>query len=164
MKLRFAGLATFLVLMMSGTLLAQGQFVGFGFPRAVTATGPTEVIGSVMASLRFGPTDGGNLVINVSPLQITNTSAPDIRVTATGIGVGATTIDTVNSLVRIPINAGATSGSIRVDGIRVAVAGTGITSFNAKLSWENSLNLFTSGAVVPVIDTVQSGLLADPIT
>ena len=165
MKLRFACLAALLILAMSGTLLAQGGlFIGLGLPKNVTATGQTEVIGSVMASLRLGTTDGGNLVINVSPLQITNTSPSDIRVSATGIGVGAPTIDAVNSLVRVSVNAGATSGSIRVDGIRLSVAGTGITSFNAQLSWENSLNLFTSGAVVPVIDTVQSGLLADPIT
>src|SRR2546428_12211584 len=105
---------------MSGTVFAQGAlFTGLGIPKTVTATGQTEVIGSVMASLRLGTTDGGNLVINVSPLQITNTSASDIQVTATGIGVGAPTIDTINSLVRLPVNAGATSGSIRVDGIRV---------------------------------------------
>src|SRR5260370_11447879 len=124
MKLRFAGLAAFLILGMSGALSAQGGlFIGLGFPKRVPATGQTEVIGPVMASLRFGTTDGGNLVINVSPLQITNSSASDIRVSATGIGVGATTIDTVNSLIRVPVNAGATSGSIRVEGIRVSVAG-----------------------------------------
>jgi hypothetical protein len=165
MKLRFPVLAALLVATMSGTVFAQGAlFTGIGIPKTVTATGQTEVIGSVMASLTLGTSDGGNLLINLSPLQITNTSASDIQVAATGITAGATTIDTLNSLVRVPINAGAIAGSIRVDGIRVAVAGTGITSFNAQLSWENSLNLFTSGTTVPVINSVQSGLLADTIT
>src|SRR5438128_2547290 len=164
MKLKFAGLAAFLIFIMSATVLAQGQFVGLGIPKTVTATGQTEVIGSVMASLRFGTTESGNLVIDVSPLRITNTTASDIRVTASGIVVGATTIDTDNSLIRVQVLAGASSGSIRIEGIRVAVAGTGITSFNARLSFESSLNLFTSGTSVPVISSVQSGLLTDPIT
>src|ERR1051325_5111121 len=165
MKLRFTVLAAFLIATMSGTIFAQGGlFTGLAVPRTVMATGQTEVIGSVMVSLRLGVTDGGNLVINLAPLRITNTNASDIQVTATGITVGATSIDTNNSLVRIPVNAGATAGSIRVEGIRVAVAGTGITSFNAQLSWETSLNLFTSGTTVPVIDSVQSGLTADPVT
>src|SRR5438093_4585422 len=164
MKLRFTGLAAFAVLTLSGTLSAQGLFTGSGIPTTVMATGQTEVIGSVMVSLRLGPADGGNLVINMSPLQITNTNDSDIKVAATGITVGAPSVDRTNSLVKIPVTAGATAGSIRVDGIRVAVAGTGITSFNAQLSWEKSLNIITSGTTVPVINAVQSGLVADPVT
>ena len=164
MKLRFTGLAAFAVLTLSGTLSAQGLFTGSGIPTTVMATGQTEVIGSVMVSLRLGPADEGNLVINVSPLQITNINDSDIKVAATGITVGTLSVDRTNSLVKIPVTAGATAGSIRVDGIHVAVAGTGITSFNAQLSWEKSLNIITSGTSVPVINAVQSGLVADPVT
>src|SRR5438128_1136089 len=128
MRSRFISFLTFLVLIIPGGLFAQGRYQGLGFPKTVTATGQTETIGSIMVSLQLGPTDAGTLVIDVSPLRITNTNAATIRVTATGIGVGGTTIDTDNNLVRIPVLAGATAGSIRIDGIRVAIAGTTITS------------------------------------
>src|SRR5438128_857479 len=128
MKLRFTVLAALLIAAMSGTVFAQGaQFTGLGFPKTVTATGQTAAIGTVMESLRRGVTNGGHLLINLAPLRITNISPSDIQVTATGITVGATSIDTDNSLVRIAVNPGASAGSIRVDGIRVAIAGTGIT-------------------------------------
>jgi len=46
----------------------------------------------------------------------------DISVTAADLTVGATTIDTTNNLVQIPVNAGGSgTASIRVEGIRVAV-------------------------------------------
>jgi hypothetical protein len=88
----------------------------------------------------------------------------DIRVAANGITVGATTIDVDNNIVRIPVNAGATAGSIRVDGIRVSVAGTSASSISARLSWENALNVFSSGNVLTLVNAVQAGLAADPIT
>src|SRR5206468_11841406 len=75
-----------------------------------------------------------------------------------------------NNLVRIPVSGDASAGSIRVEGIRVSVAGSGITSLNARLSWEGPatgsepLNIFSSGTSAPVINAVQSGLTADPIT
>src|SRR5262249_43859665 len=56
------------------------------------------------------------------------------------------------------------TASLRIDGIRVAVAGTGITSFNAKLSWLNTRNAFTSSPSVQVINAVQSGLVTQTIT
>ncbi|HYR89108.1 MAG TPA: DUF5719 family protein [Terriglobia bacterium] len=167
MKSKFVGLVMFLLLSMPGPISAQGLFEGFGFPRTVTATGHTELLGPIVVSLRQGSTSAGKLVIDVSPLQITNASSADIRVVATGITVGPTEFDPDNkSLVRIPVSAGASAGSIRVEGIRVSVVGTGITSQNAKLSWEGStaLNVFTAGSSVAVINAVQSGLTADPIT
>jgi len=164
MKSKFLTLLALLLLFGPGRLMAQGLFEGFGFPRTVTATGHTEVLGSVMVSLRQGTTVAGTLVIDVSPLQVSNANPTDISVVSVGIGVGAVAIDVEKSLVRVPILAGGTSGSIRIDGIRGSVAGTGITSLNAKLSWESSLNVFLAGTRVTVISGVQSGLTADPIT
>jgi hypothetical protein len=164
MKSRLMGVLAFLLLFAPVRLAAQGIYEGFAVPRTVTATGRTEVAGSIIVSLRFGVTMSGTLAIDMSPLQITNASATDIYVESALIGVGATTIDTEKSLVRIPVLAGAASGSIRIDGIRVSVAGTGISSFNARLSWEDSLNRFTAGTDLVVINAVQTGLAADPIT
>ena len=164
MKLRFAVFVSVLMLFSSGSVLAQGLFRGFGFPRTVTATGQAEVLGPIMVTLVQGPAAAGTLVIDLSPLQMTNANAADISVTATALTVGSTTIDADNHLVKIPVIAGgAASGSIRIEGIRVAVAGTGINSFNAKLSWQDSLNVFIDGATVPVIAAVQSGLIAQAV-
>src|SRR5207253_8192701 len=58
---------------------------------------------------------------------------------------------------------GGASGSIRLEGIRVAVAGVGINSFNAKLSWPDSLNVLIEGTSVPVIDAVRGGLTAQSV-
>jgi hypothetical protein len=165
MRSKFVGILLFLVLLTPGSLLAQGLFQAVGLPATVTSTGQTEVIGPIIVSMTQGPAGAGTLVIDVSPLQITNATAADISVAPTGLTVGATTIDTTNNLVQIPVNASTSSNaSIRIQGIRVAVAGTNINSLNAKLSWLNSGNVFTSGASVPVISSVQSGLVAQPIT
>lgn len=166
MKLKFAGLLLFLLLFAPYHLSAQGLFEGLGVPKTVTASGHTEVIGFITVSLRQGTTVAGTLVVDVSPLRITNTNASDIAVVFAGslAAGGAVTIDTDEDQVRIPVLAGAFSGSIRIDGIRVSVAGSGISSLNANLSWDSSLNLFTAGASVPVINGVQTGLVANPIT
>src|SRR5437667_2758440 len=164
MKLRFAVFVSVLMLFSSGSVLAQGLFRGFGFPRTVTATGQAEVLGPIMVTMVQGPAGAGTLVIDLSPLQMTNANAADISVTATALTVGSTAIDADNHLVKIPVIAGgAASGSIRIEGIRVAVAGTGINSFNAKLSWPDSLNVFIDSATVPVIAAVQSGLIAQAV-
>src|SRR5207249_146846 len=161
MKLRSVVFISVLMLFSSGSLLAQGLFRGFGFPRTVTATGQAEVLGPILVTMVQGPAVAGTMVVDVSPLQITNANAADISVNATGLTVGATTIDTDNHLVKIPVMAGGgASGSIRLEGIRVAVAGVGINSFNAKLSWPDSLNVVIEGTSVPVIDAVRGGLTA----
>ena len=165
MKLKFAGFLLSGIFLSSGSLLAQGLFQGIGIPKTVTATGQNEVLGQIIVSMTLGPAGAGTLVIDVSPLQITNANAADISVTPTGVTVGATTIDTTNNLVQIPVSGGSSpTGSIRIEGIRVAVAGTGINSLNAKLSWQNSLNVFTGGTTVQVVNAVQSGLVAQMIT
>src|SRR5436309_8455139 len=166
MKFRFAVFVSFLMLFSSGSVLAQGLFRSLGFPRTVTATGQAEVLGPILVTMVQGSAAAGTLVIDLSPLQMTNANAADISVTATTLTLGPTlpTIDADNHLVKIPvIGGGAASGSIRIEGIRVAVAGTGINSFNAKLSWQDSLNVFIDGATVPVIAAVQSGLTAQAV-
>src|SRR3954467_3035106 len=138
-----------------GALHAQGLFQGYGFPVPVVSTGQTEVIGLIVASMTLGPAATDTLVIDVSPLQITNANASDIVVSATGLSVGSTIIDTTNNLVEIPVQPASTpSGSIRIQGIRVAIAGANISLFNARLYWMNSQNAFIAGGSVPVISSV----------
>src|SRR5437868_2045722 len=159
MKSKVLGILLFLICLTPGSLLAQ-VFQASSVPAAVTATGQTEVIGTINVFLTQGPAVSGTLVVDLSPLRITNAAATDISVTTSGITVGATTIDTDNSLVLIPVNASASATAlIKIDGIRVAVAGTGITSLNARLSFRNStLDLFIGGSTVPVLNSVETGL------
>src|SRR5437773_6358780 len=165
MKSKFLGIVLFFIILTPGSLLAQGVFQAVGIPRTVTATGQTEVLGTIILSMTQGPAGSDTLVIDVSPLQLTNANPADISITATALTAGTTTMDTTNNLVQIPVTGSTGStASLRIDGIRVAVAGTGITSFNAKLSWLNTRNVFTSSPSVQVINAVQSGLVAQTIT
>src|ERR1051326_4298809 len=104
MRSKLLGILLFLICLSPGSLLAQGLFQAVGLLKTVTATGQTEVIGPIIVSMTLGPAGAGTLVIDVSPLQITNATAADIRVTPTGLTVGATTIDSTNNLVQIPVN------------------------------------------------------------
>jgi hypothetical protein len=152
---------------------AQGFFDKVSIPKTVIATGQTETLGMIELTLRQNNTASDTLTIDVSPLQVTNKSAADIRITTLGaITLGATTIIADQGQVKIPVNAGAASGSIIIEGIRVAVAGTGATAVTAKLSWDRGQNYFTSGAPssltnsvsLPVVNAVQSGMTVDPVT
>src|SRR5262245_3441124 len=164
MRVKLLSLVFVVFLLLTRSLQAQGIFDGFSFPVTVTATGQTELVGGIIVSLRTGTTVSGTLAIDLSPYKITNPNAASIQVTATGITVGATTIDADASIIRVPVNAGASAGSIRIDGIRIAIAGTGATSVNAKLSWEGSLNVLASGTTLAVVNSVQTGLAADLVT
>src|SRR5215831_6573241 len=127
-------LLMFVIFVSSNPLSAQAFFKGVGVPVTVASTGQTELIGLIVVAMTSAPVVSDTLVIDLSPLQITNANPSDIVVRATGLVVGATTIDTVNSLVEIPVQASITStASLNIQGIRVAVAGTGINSFNAQL-------------------------------
>src|SRR2546425_9792772 len=103
MKLRFAVLVSVLMLFSSGSVLAQGLFRGFGFPRTVTAIGQAEVLGPIMVTLVQGPAAAGTLVIDLSPLQMTNANAADINITATPLTIGSTTISPDEHFVKIPV-------------------------------------------------------------
>src|SRR5689334_14198172 len=104
MKLKLLSLV-FVFLLLPGGLSAQGIFDGFSFPVTATATGQTELVGPLMVSLRTGTTVSGTLVIDLSPYKITSPSAASIQITATGLTVGATAVDTDAGIVRIPVNA-----------------------------------------------------------
>src|SRR5262249_21257917 len=99
--------------------------------------------------------------------------AADIRVTASGgVTGGATVVDAENGLVKVPVNGGATSGFVIIEGIRVSIANTGVTSVTARLSWARGLNIFREGPTgslsfkssALVVDKVSAGLSVDPIS
>src|SRR5262249_17173204 len=164
MKSKFLGVLLLVMFLTPGSLLAQGLFQSFGIPRTAAATGQTELLGGIIVSMTQGSVTADTLVIDVSPLQITNANAADISVTTVGLTVGATTIDTTNNLVQVPVlSSSGSTASMTINGIRVAVAGTNTTSLNAKLSWLNGSNFFTGASSVAVISAVQSALVTQPI-
>src|SRR5262249_48644763 len=119
MFLRTLFVALFLALAPT-QLAAQGIFDPFGFPETGIATGQTEVVGTVHLALRQGPISGDTLIVDLSPYRITNASPADLHLTIAGnITTGTIAIDAGAGRVLIPLNAGGTSGSVRIDGIRV---------------------------------------------
>src|SRR5215467_3031608 len=103
---RFAPIVVFVSMLVPQQLSAQGILRAFGFPKTVVATGQSEVLGSVHMALTLGTTVADTLVIDVSPLKITNANTSDIRVTLAGnLTIGAVTIDAPNGRVGIPVNA-----------------------------------------------------------
>lgn len=162
---RFGLILVTLMVLIPQQSFGQGIFQPFGFPKPVVARGQTEVVGSVHLGLTQGPILADTLVIDLSPLRITNNATTDIRVAIAGnITIGAVTIDAENGKVRLPVTAGGTSGSVRIDGIRVAIPGSGVTSITARLSWAGSQNILTPDTSVVVVDRAQSGLAVDPMT
>jgi hypothetical protein len=172
MVFRFGLLIGILSFLVPPQLSAQGIFEGFSIPRTVIATGHTELLAPINVMLRTGTTMSDTLMIDVSPLIITNGSAADIRVLAGGMTAGPAIIEQSAGLVKIPVSAGGTSGTLRVDGVRVSLPGTGASSITARLSWFSGRNLFrdpasgtlTNSASLLVVNRVESGLTADEMT
>lgn len=116
-------------------------------------------------ALRFGTTAADTLVIDVSPFRITNTNASDVRVKTSGdVSVGAVTLQAAEGLVGVPVNAGGSNGSVRVDGIRVSVAGSNASSISARVRWAAQQNILTAGQSVVVANEVRTALAVDPMT
>lgn len=161
---RIAILITLALVLVSKPLSAQGIFEPVAFANNAISTGQAELLSPIQILLRSGTTVPGTLVIDVSPLRIANT-ASNIQVTFVG-GFSlsaAVTVQAEEGRVRVPITGTVTSGSIRVEGIRVVLAGTNVTSVTARLSWEG-LNFVHPTNSVVAINSVKTGLLADPIT
>lgn len=165
MMLRMAVFISAFLFALPSQLGAQAVFEAFGFPKSATATGHTEVLGSVHVLLRLGSAYADTLVVDVSPLRITNRSASDIQITTSGnMTTGAVTIEAEEGRVLVPLNAGGNNGFVRVDGIRVAIAGRNLSSITARLSWGSRQNVFSPRDSVVVVDQVRSGLIADLMT
>ncbi len=142
---------------------AQGIFEPIAFSTTATSTGYAELLSPIQLLLRSGTSVPATLVIDVSPLRIAN-SASNIQVTFVGAFSlsGAVTVQAEEGRVRVPITGTVTFGSIRVEGIRVALAGTGATSVTGRLSWEGLNYVHPTNSVI-AINSLKTGLAADPI-
>src|SRR5437868_13283985 len=93
MRTKILAFLLFVVLISPKSLPAQALFRGLGVPATVASNGQTEAAGLILVVMTSGPVMTDMLVVNMSPLQITNASASDIVVRATGLVVGAPAID-----------------------------------------------------------------------
>ena len=90
---RFLFLFTAVTMWLPSKANAQGIFDKTSIPKSVISTGQTETLGMIELTLRQSSTAKDTLTIDVSPLQITNTTASDISVTTIGaITTGTPTI------------------------------------------------------------------------
>ena len=165
MLFRMATAALILAAALPQGAVAQAVFQPFGFPNPITSNGHTEALGPVHLALKLGSTLADTLIIDVSPYRVTNTAATDIRVTTAGsVTTGAVTIEAADGRVKVPVNAGGSSGSIRVEGIRISTVGSTASTVTAKVSWGNRANFFEGSEVVTVANEVLRGLSADTMT
>jgi hypothetical protein len=159
---RFAILLSALLSVVPSQGFAQGMFESFAFPKTVITTGHTEVLGPVHLALVQGSIVADTLVIDVSPLRVTNRSAADIQVTTSGnISAETVVLEPEERRVRVPVNTGGNNGFLRVDGIRVSLAGSNSTSVSARLSWAGRQNILSQRDSVVVVNQVRSGLVVD---
>src|SRR5439155_12841408 len=152
------------------TAQAQATFSVSSNPNEVTHYGVTEVMGRVRLEMTGGTTQGSTITITYLGINITNTAATGITVTATGVLAGNVTLSQVvptsgtGGQVILSITAGATfSGSanadtITVDGVRADVSAKSLsTDIQASLSSAPSTaNTFTNVSVVRVATVNES--------
>lgn len=168
---RLHRLTTTLVAMILGSFLfgtsasGQGVFLPIGIPRTATGTGHTELAGPIHLALHSGTTLADTVVVDPGPFKITNANAADIRVTSSGNLVAtAPTIDSAENLLRVPINAGGSSGSVRIEGLRLSLSNSGAASVPVRVFFGQSQNVMLPWFDVNVIDAILPGLTAPEMT
>jgi len=168
MKVRTLVVAAVMFLALSAAAFAQGTFnVGSTPVTAVINTGITENTGDItlnVASIQGGGTVAGTVSIYYSGVPITNNALAAANVVGSGGLAGVninvnTSLPLGNLVLNVPAG-GAVGDVIRVTGIKVAVANTGLTSLNAQLSSVG--NAITAGqTVVQVVSSIVNGIVVE---
>jgi hypothetical protein len=144
-------------------IMGQGIFLPIGIPTTAIRTGHTELIGPIHLALRQGTTTADVIRIDPSPLLIKNASAADIQVTVAGnLVAGSPTIDSTVNVLRVPINAGGSAGSLRITGLRLSLDGA-TTPITVRTSFEQ-LNIMLEPSALTVVDSLSSGLTSEVMT
>ena len=146
----------FLLLLSCATpALAQAVFSVGMSPQTVSDIGYAEQAGDISLSVISGTTVAGPLVITYSA-PIANNAASEILITGRGgLSVIAATpiLDRGENSITINIPAGGSfQDQIIISGVRVAVAGLGLTSVNAMISTPtDDSNLIVAGQTNPLV-------------
>jgi len=172
MKMKTLLAAAAMCFVFSAAAFAQSTYtVGSTPVTQVVKSGQTEKTGDISFTHVVGSglsVDGTITITYGVPITVTIASPPTGQITVTGTGdYAAGTLPSVNSpassnssgVLVINVPAGKAGGSIRVSGVRVAVAGTTLTSLSAGLS--STGNQITAGQTsVAVINSIAPGLSA----
>ena len=165
MKVRTLLVAAVMFFALSAAAFAQGTFsVGSTPVTAVIQNGLAEKTGDVSFTVTSGSTLVGTMSINYSGIPITN-AANTIHVYINGVDTPAavntsgTALKSGLLVINVPelltnVSNGGQPATIRVSGVRVAVANQGLTSLNAQIS--ATINAITAGqTVVQVISSIK---------
>jgi len=170
MKTKTLLIAAVMFLGLTAAAFAQATYsVGSTPVTAVVNTGQVELTGALSFSLSSGTSTTGTFTVSYG-VPITSAFSA-VTITAgtalvggaacvigpTGFAVNTTSSSNTNGVLIVNVPTGCTAGSINVSGIRVAVAGTTLTSLNASIS--STGNLITAGQTsVTVISSIAAGI------
>lgn len=170
MKTKTLLIAAVMFFCLTAAAFAQATFSVGSIPvTAVVNTGQTELAGAITFSYVSGTSVAGTISISYGvPVTSTyatgtNISNNTLNTAANGSGssvavtVNTTASSNANGVLVINVGANALSGSFTVTGVRVAVAGTSLTSLMANLS--STQNAITAGQTsVTVISSIAAGI------
>jgi len=164
MKVRTILVAAVMILGLSAAAFAQATYQVGSIPvTTVTTSGQTEKTGDItFTQLTGANSNAGTISINYG-VPITIPAAAVIISSTSGSYVGnPPTINTVAKtgtvIINVPAGNGA-PGSFTLSGVRVAVAGTSLTSLTATISSVNNA-ILAGQTTVTVINAIAAGLAA----
>lgn len=163
MKTKTLVIALVMFLGLSVAAFAQATYSVGSIPvTAVINTGQVEKTGDITFNQVSGTSNTGTITISYG-VPITNVLT---GVTVGGVSGGYTTVNTTintaassnaSGLLVVNVPSGQTTGSFTITGVRVAVAGTTLTSLSANISGTN--NAITAGQTsVIVISSISPGI------
>lgn len=161
MKAKTLLVAAVMFFAFTAAAFAQATFQVGSIPvTAVTATGQTEGTGAITFSVVSGTTVAGTLSISYGSNVIITSAFGNVTIAPVIAGLDVNTAaSTYNpGVLVVNIPAGLTAGaSFTVSNLRVAVAGTGLTSLSASIS--SVANAIVAGQTsVTVISSISNGL------
>jgi hypothetical protein len=161
MKLKTILVAAVMILGLSAAAFAQATFQVGSIPvTTVTSTGQTERTGDITFTHLSGTSNAGTITISYGVPITVPLAGPYVSVTGTAgyatVAINASSNYAAGQLI-IDVPGGAVAGTIVVSGVRVAVAGTALTSLQASLSTVGNA-IVANQTTVTVISSITAGL------
>lgn len=176
MKTRTLLIAAVMFFGVTAAAFAQATFnVGSNPVTGVIATGLTEQAGAITFNIvpASGATPGTaanptTITITYGGAQVTSQIATTVNPTITSSLAGGCTdapavvVNTAassnaNGVIVLNVSSGCTTGGFSISGVRVAVAGTSLTTLNATLS-ASAINFTANQTTVTVISSISAGI------
>ena len=129
----------------------------------IRADGITEKTGSVVLTFNSAPANGTDTITLDYGVKVNIASAAGAVTAGTGITIG--TIASSGNLVRIPLTFASASGSniVTLSGVRVDVAGSGLTELSASLS-STVISIVAGQNITKVVNSIAAPMSAGKST